>query len=133
MNVGVTLFSAVLSYSQGRKASKARARTAEAERNIQITRQKREKRNQLRQARAQRAEVIAQGIGQGGSVTDQTSTTQGAVSGIESQYAYNLSFLDTTSSLNQKAFQANQEASVFESKARLAGAVSSASETIRKP
>lgn len=131
MNVGVSIFFGVVGLLQGRKAQKATARAQKAERNIQLAKQRREKRNQLRQARAQRAEIIAQGIGQGGAVTEPTSTTAGAVAGVESQYAYNLSFLDQTSALNQQAFQARQEASVFEGRARVAGAIGTASETIR--
>jgi len=133
MGVGVSLFFGVVGLVQGRKAAKARARQREAERNIQIAKQKREKRNQLRRARAERASIVAQGIGQGGAVQDPTSATQGAVAGVESQYAYNLSFLDTAASLNQQAFSASQEAGVFESRSRTAAALGQASETIRKP
>lgn len=103
---------------ESKRASAARQRQAEAEKKISILQQKREKRNQLRQARVQRAAVQAQAIGQGGSAASPSSATQGAQAGIESQYAYNLSFLDQAQAYNAQAFKASSEARVFESKAR---------------
>jgi len=127
-----TAFTAVFALESSRQQSKARkaqARQAEAQRNIDIAKQRREKRNQLRRARVQKAEVVAQGIGQGGAVSRPSTAVSGAVGGIESQYAYNLSFLDTVSAQNQAAFQASSEARVFESKARTYGTVSSTAKT----
>jgi len=112
-------------HSAQRRQVRAQAKRLEAEKNISIIKQKREKRNQLRRARATQAEIQAQGIAQGGSVTDPSSAVSGAVGGVQSQYAYNLSFLDQVSAQNQIAFQASQEANVFGAKARTAGAVAS--------
>jgi len=123
----LALFGLASGQQAQRKAAKASAQRAQAERNISIARQRREKRNQLRRARAQRAEVVAQGIGQGGAVSRPSTAVSGAVGGIQSQYAYNLSFLDTVSAQNQAAFQASSRQRVFESKARTFGAVTSVS------
>ena len=111
--------------SESRKARRATSRQREAERNISVIKQRREKRNQLRQARAARAEVIAQGVGQGGAVAAPSPPVSGAVGGIESQYAYNLSFLDQVSQQNIFAFNASQQASVFQSRASTATSIAS--------
>ena len=110
---------------QRRIAAGERARQAAAEREIAKTKQRREKRNQLRQARAQRAAIVAQGVGQGGAAQDPSSAVSGATAGVESQYAYNLSFLDTVSAQNTRAFEASTAARSAEGRAREAQAISS--------
>lgn len=131
---GLALFGLYQQNEQQGKANEATSRRIEAERKISVLKQKREKRNQLRKARVQRASVVAQGVGQGGSASAPSSNVQGATAGLESQYAYNLSFLDQAKGLNTQALAASEQANVFTSNANTAGAVSAfASTFIPKP
>ena len=108
-----------------KRQARAQSKRLEAEKNISLIKQRREKRNQLRRARSAQAEIQAQGIAQGGSVTDPSSSTSGGVGGVQSQYAFNLSFLDQVATQNQIALNASQEANVFGAKANTFGTVAS--------
>ncbi len=100
----------------------ARGKQIEAQRNIAITKQKREKRNQLRAARKAQAEITAQGVAQGGTAGAPSSAVSGGIAGVGSQYAYNLSFLDQVGAFNQEAFSASQDAAEAGSRAKTFGA-----------
>lgn len=108
------------------EAKTERKKKSQAERNIAKIKQRREKRNQLRKARAGRAEIIAQGVAQGGSVGAPGSAVQGGIAGVESQYAYNISFLDQVEAQNQAAFESSQKIQDLESQRRTTQTIGSA-------
>ena len=111
------------------EAKTARKKKSQAERNIAVVKQKREKRNQLRKTRQARADIIAQGVGTGGSVGAPSSAVSGGTGAVDSQYAYNISFLDTLEAQNQSAFESSQKIQDLESDKRTTQTIASAYNT----
>lgn len=117
--VVTTLATGYQAYSAN-KSAKAQRRGQRIEQRRADIANARERRATVRAGRVARAQVEAQAAtsGVGGS-----STTAGAVSGIQQQLGSNLSFLDQNQQLSARSTAANLDAAKWMSKANTAGAV----------
>ena len=113
----------VASVVQGKKAAKAEEKSQETQQKINDLKTARERRSQVRQARAQRSEIVA-GSGAGGTL--QSSSSISAAGNVGTQLGSNLSFIDQTQKLSSQASIFNIQAAKASSNATLAKTVAGA-------
>lgn len=116
--------STVYTATQQSKARKAEARRQEAQNRIAALKQQREARNALRKSRIAKAQAQAEAVSSGTTPGAISSGAAGAVGSIESQYAYNLSFLDKAGAYNTQAQVFGQQAADYRGKAEVGKAIS---------
>ena len=105
---------------QNRKARKAQQKAAKIDQKRQDFTIAREKRKQIRQARAAQAQIQASAFAQG---TAQTSRTSSITGNISSEVSQNLSFLDSSRGFTQAIGQQNLITSKAQAKAQQIQAV----------
>jgi len=88
-----------VSIQQQRKAAKAQNRATEVQERIQNIKAARQRREQLRQARIARAQIVAASEVSG---TSQSSSVAGGLSDVSTQFGGNVNFLNTVKSLSER-------------------------------
>jgi len=116
----VAIGSSVLGIGQARRAEKASKnanRIAQVQANLRTMQ---ERRNQIREARIKRGQILA---ASGASGVSQSSSEMGAVSSIQSQLASNVGFLQGTRQRSNMISMYNQRSASSQSRQAMLGSV----------
>lgn len=120
---GVATASSIDQQKRAARASKRAQRAQQVQADLQTAR---ERRNQIRQARIQRAQLEAQALAQG---TTGASSVVGAAGSVQSQLGSNIGFLNQQQQLSQFASAQNQRAAAAQTRASIFSSVASLATT----